>query len=269
MRQLNKLLFDERPRDWSGTVPFLLHGTPGVGKTQIAREYAFANSERFKGGVFWVPAQSKELIFHNLDVMLQRLAIWGKPGDLIRSVSTWLGQRRNLLLVFDGLSAEENGDIAEFSKVVPESNDSSIIYVARSRTFPTLHWPVTLKIEPLGKEASRRLLFKELNPDTLNERQKAKGTEIVDSVGRLPLAINAISRRLADTNQPLEEFELSVFLSYEPREHISEDSGRSPTRRSHRGLGLTSNYLLFRTKPAWKDVIVWSREPKRHQCEGI
>ncbi len=210
MRQLDKLLFDDRPRDWGGTVSVLLHGMPGIGKTQIAREFAFANSERFKGGVFWISAQSKELIFHNLNDMMQRLAIRDESGDLIQSVNIWLGKRRNWLLVFDGLSVEENGGIAELSKLLPESKDSSIIYVARSRTFSKLNWQVTFNIEPLGKEASRRLLFKELNLDTVNERQEAKATEIFESVGGLPIAICAISRRLADTNQPLERFELSA-----------------------------------------------------------
>lgn len=52
MEQLDKLFLDERRRHGGGTVSVLLHGMPGVGKTQIAREYAFANRKKFKGGVF-------------------------------------------------------------------------------------------------------------------------------------------------------------------------------------------------------------------------
>lgn len=210
IEQLDKLFFDERRHNLGGTVAVLLHGMPGVGKTQIAREYAFANREKFKGGVFWIPAQSKELVFHALNNLTQRFAIRNGSEDLIQSVNIWLGNRRNWLLVFDGLSVEENGDIMELSKVAPDSKDSSIIYVARSGSLSTLQPLTTLKIGPMGKEASLCLLFKELNLGKANERQRVKATEIIEKVGSLPLAIYAIARRLAATHQPLENYILPV-----------------------------------------------------------
>ena len=149
-------------------------------------------------------------MFLNFIKLMQRLAIRDWSGDLIRSVDIWLRSRQNWLLVFDGLSAEEDGDFAEVSSVAPNSKDSSIIYVARPESLSTLAPAVTFKIGPLGKEASRCLLFKELNLEKVNERQRAKATEIIESVGGLPLAIVAIARRLTDTHQPLEDYTSSV-----------------------------------------------------------
>lgn len=136
---------------------------------------------------------------------MQRLAIQDDSRDLNQSVNIGLEKRQNWLLIFDGLSIEENGDIAGLSKVAPDSKDSHIIYVARSSSLSILR---RLKIGPLSKEASRILLLKEMNLGKVNERQKAKATEIVESVGGLPLAIHAIARHLADTRQPLEQFTL-------------------------------------------------------------
>lgn len=221
IKQLDKLLFDEQRRNWGGTVSVLLHGMAGIGKTQIARQYAFANRENFKGGVFWIPAQSKELIIQNLNNLMQRFAI-PDYGDLVHSVNIWLGNRRNWLLVLDGLS-DENGDIMELSKVGPDSKDSCIMYLARSSSLSTLQRPTTLKIGPLAKEASRFLLFKELNLGEVNERQELKATEIIESVGGLPLAISAIARRLAATSQTLENYTLSDLGPRGPYQKILND----------------------------------------------
>ena len=210
IKQLEKLLIDERLHDWGGPVSVLLHGMPGVGKTHIAREFTYKNREKFKGGVFWIAAQSKELMMHDLENMAQKLGIWDGSGDPIQSINVRLGEHRNWLLVFDGLPSEEIGGIVELSKVAPDGKNSSIIYVARSSNVLTLHWPTVFKIEPLTKEASKRLLFWELNIADASEREKTKATELIESVGGLPLAICALARRLTETKQPLEKYESSM-----------------------------------------------------------
>ena len=209
IEQLDKMIFDERQPDRGGTVSVLLHGVPGVGKTHIAREYAFARREKFKGGIFWIAAQTKGLVFQNLNKLMRTLAIEYWSGDLIQSVNKCLGNRQNWLLVLDGVS-DEKRDFSELSDFAPDSKDSSIIYIARSKNLSILQQPTTIEIRPLGKEASQCLLFKELNLGEVNERQNAKATQIIESVGGLPLAIHAIARRLADTHQPLEKYQISV-----------------------------------------------------------
>ena len=176
MEQLDKLFLGERMPNRDGTVSVLLHGMPGVGKTQIAREYVFANREKFKGGIFWITASSKELIFHGFQNLVQRLAIRDDSGDLTQSVNIWLEDRRNWLLVFDDISIEENGEFAGLSKVAPDSKDSGIIYVARSRSWSKIRQPLILEIGPLSKEAAQWLLFKELNVGKENEQQSANAT---------------------------------------------------------------------------------------------
>ena len=213
IERLDQLFLDERwQSNWGGTSWVWLHGMPGVGKTHLAREYAFANRDNFKGGVFWIPAQSRELIFLNLIRLMQRLAIRNASGNPIESVYTWLRSRENWLLVFDGLSVEEDGDIEELAVMTPNSKDSGIICIARAENFSAPGHRI--RIGPLGKEASRCLLFKELNLERVNERQRAKATEIIESVGSLPLAIVATARHLAHTHQSLEDYTLSVSVSH-------------------------------------------------------
>ena len=105
---------------------------------------------------------------------MQRLAVRDGPGNSIQSVNIWLRKRRSWLLILEGLSLEENGYIVEFPKVAEESEDSSIMYIARYRSMSTLHRPFPREIGPLSKEASKHMLFKQLNLAKVSKRQRTE-----------------------------------------------------------------------------------------------
>ena len=207
IEQLENLLIKKRPRDQIHKVSVVLHGILGIGKSEIAREFAFANRDKFKGGIFWIPAKSKKLMFDGFNNLMRKLAIPDEFEDPILSVDTWLGQRRDWLLILDGLDLDMNGHLSELGG---ESPDGRIIYVTRSLSQSTWHRRFSLEIGHLSNEASQSLLFKELDLAEVTERQRANATKIIERVGGLPLAIHAIARRLLDTNQSLEDFRLPV-----------------------------------------------------------
>lgn len=217
--ELDKRLFDKRRRD--GTACVLLHGQPGGGKSHLARHYVHKNRKRFPGGIFWITASSKEGNTHAFWDIKQKVVARDSPdlcdgvnsNDFVQLVKTWFESRHEWLMVFDGITVERDEDTTDLADFVPDSKDSSIIYISRARNLESkqrLLRPFPIKVGPLKEEEAKKLLFKELHIKKPTEAENKKATELVKQIGGLPLAINAISHRLADTHEPLTKYKLST-----------------------------------------------------------
>lgn len=217
-QEIDRRLFDKRRRD--GTACVLLHGQPGSGKSHLARQYVNKNRKKFGGGVFWITANSKEERYHSFWNLKQKVVCRDQPelcegvnsNDFVPMVKTWFEGRQEWLMVFDGVTVEKDEDTTDFANFVPDSRNSSIIYISRARNLESkqrLLRPFPIKVGPLKEDDAKKLLFKELHIKKPTEAEKRKANELVRNIGGLPLAINAISHRLADTHEPLTKYKLS------------------------------------------------------------
>lgn len=217
-QELDRRLFDKRRRD--GTACVLLHGQPGGGKSHLARQYVYKNRKKFGGGVFWITAKSKEERYHAFWNLKQKVVCRDKPelcdgingNDFVSVVKGWFEGRQEWLVVFDGVAVEKDEDTTDFSSFVPDSRNSSMIYISRARNLESkqrLLRPFPIKVGPLKVDDAKKLLFKELHIKRPTEAEERKANELVRNIGGLPLAINAISHRLADTHEPLTKYKLS------------------------------------------------------------
>ena len=217
-QELDRRLFDKRRRD--GTACVLLHGQPGSGKSHLARQYVNKNRKKFGGGVFWITAKSKEERYHAFWNLKQKVVCRDKPelcdgingNDFVPMVKAWFEGRQEWLMVFDGVTVERDEDSTDIANFIPDSQNSSIIYISRARNLESkqrLLRPFPIRIGSLKEEDAKKLLFKELHIKRPTEAEKKKAAELVRNIGGLPLAINAISHRLADTHEPLTKYKLS------------------------------------------------------------
>lgn len=217
-QELDRRLFDKRRRD--GTACVLLHGQPGSGKSHLARQYVNKDRKKFAGGVFWITAGSKEEWYHSFWNLKQKVVCRDQPelcdgvnsNDFVATVKTWFEGRQEWLLVFDGVTVEKDEDATDFARFIPDSRNSSIIYISRARNLESkqrLLRPFPIKVGPLKEDDGKKLLFKELHIKRPTEAQKRKASELVRNIGGLPLVINAISHRLANTHEPLTKYKLS------------------------------------------------------------
>lgn len=217
-QELDRRLFDKRRRD--GTACVLLHGQAGGGKSHLARQYVNKNRKKFSGGVFWVSAKSKEERYHSFWNLKQKVVCRDQPelcdgvngNDFVSTVKAWFEARQEWLMVFDGVTVETDDDTTDFAGFVPDSRSSSIIYISRARNLESkqrLLRPFPIKVGPLKEDEAKKLLFKELHIKRPTEAEKRKASELVRNIGGLPLVINAISHRLADTHEPLTKYKLS------------------------------------------------------------
>lgn len=221
--QLDKKLFDKKRRA-GGTACVLLHGQAGAGKSHLARQYVFKNREKFPGGVFWINSRLIEEVEKDFWHIAQRVVAADSPGlrtsggdqggSFIEVVKAWFEARHDWLIVLDGVTIESDKDIDELQRFIPNSRDSSLIYVSRARRLEILERllrPQAVKVGPLSDEDARKLLLKSIPIHHPREAQIRSATELVKKVGGLPLAITAISHRIAYTHEPLEKYTIKSY----------------------------------------------------------
>ena len=221
--QLDKRLFDKRRRA-AGTACVLLHGQAGAGKSHLARQYVNKYRDKFKGGIFWIEAKIKDELYKNYWQIAQKVVAVDSPelrisgdgtGDSsIEIVKTWFESRTDWLIVLDGVTVDEAEDAMELQRYIPNSKKSSLIYISMAKRLESMHRllrPYAIKVPPLKESDARSLLFKEIRLKKPNDAQVKRATELVKEVGGLPLAINAISRRLADTHERLETYKIPSY----------------------------------------------------------
>lgn len=222
LQDLDRRLFDKRRHD--GTACVLVHGQPGSGKSHLARQYVNKNRKKFSGGVFWIVSHLKEERDQAFESIYQKAVARESPDagtklnkrgqSFVASVKAWFESRQEWLIVFDGVTIETDEDVTELAKFVPDSRNSSLIYVSRQRNLESkqrLLRPHAIRVPVLKVDDARKLLLKELHIRKPTEDQIKHASKLVKQVDCLPLAITAISHRIADTHEPLMRYSMKSF----------------------------------------------------------
>lgn len=207
----------------------LIHGVPGSGKTHLARQYIWDKRDCFPGGIFWVDAKSRQTTYKCYWEIAQaaNLTPDGQefeesdarmPQKFVEEVRNWFQTREEWLLVFDGVSFDQEEDLNHFKHILPFRKRSSIIYTSVDRTLAKkqrLYEPYCLTVPPLREEDACKLLFKDIGLNTADPEQLQKATALVKHYECLPLAIHAISHRLSATGKPIQNYQVNSYLTDE------------------------------------------------------
>ncbi|PGH04037.1 hypothetical protein GX51_03707 [Blastomyces parvus] len=220
LEELHNRLFRVKRRA-EDVVSVLIYGGSGSGKTHLARQYVFNQRATYTGGIFWIDARSRESCCQCFWDIAERVSStqqkesqdpdWRDRDKYISKVLKWFSSRQNWLVIFDGLSCDDDDEINEFKRFIPYNTNSSIIYTSVDRTLRKkrrLFEPFGLKVRPLSVEDARTLLFKDLNIKQPTSEQVRKATELVEHFECLPLAIHAMGHRLSATGKAIEKFRI-------------------------------------------------------------
>jgi hypothetical protein len=172
-----------------------LHGMGGVGKTQLAIEYAhlFAGDYQL---VWWIDAERSELIADNVS-RLGVAASWvAKETAVVAGIETVKDRLRSMprwLLVFD--NAEAADQIAEW---LPDGS-GHVIITSRSSDFHDLAVPV--EVDVFDRAESAALLRQHLPTLTGTDADT-----LAEALGDLPLALAQAAGLMSQTRMPVSEY---------------------------------------------------------------
>jgi len=188
-------------------------GLGGVGKTQIAVEYAYRHTHEYDL-VWWVNAETAETLTADYIALANMLNLAVKTGAdqtvFVNIVRYWLENTpRKWLLIFD--NAGEPDQLSEF---LPSSRNGQVLITSRNPDWRQV--ANVLPIAPFEPEEARQFLFKRTG-----EHDETAANRLAKLLGRLPLALEQAGALIGKRGMPLETY-ARLFMKSNSRNCGSE-----------------------------------------------
>ena len=195
LTQLERRLLTE---SMTAVLPQALHGMGGVGKSQIAIEYAYRNRSKYQL-IWWIAAEQQSRILSSLVDLGQKMG--HEKGlavsDAVQQVQEALragAPYQDWLLIFD--NAETLDAVRPY---FPEAGSGKVLVTSRNPAWSEV--ALTLEVDVFTREESIRLLQRR-NPDVTDEQ----ADELAAALGDLPLAVEHASAWCATTGIDVSDY---------------------------------------------------------------
>ncbi|HEY6408874.1 MAG TPA: NB-ARC domain-containing protein, partial [Ktedonobacteraceae bacterium] len=181
---------------------YTLSGLGGIGKTQMAVEYAYRYANDY-AAILWVGAETRESMLSSFTAIadLLSLTVQKNQDHLIATVKPWLADHREWLVIFDNVE-----DLGLLEAVLPTARCGAILLTTRRQEVGIIA-PV-LTLETMTPEEGLQLLLRRANIGDLAlspvEIQAARG--IVASMDGLPLALDQAGAYIAAAKCSVSDF---------------------------------------------------------------
>ena len=154
-----------------------IKGLGGVGKSQLALEYAFRHAGEYDG-IWWLHAEEPTTLARDYVDLAPKLGVpvVTDEGQMVRQVREQLSQRQRILLIFD--NATEPSALKDY---LPVHGARQIIVTTRAHTWPDA---VAQDVKELSLDAAIAFLLKRTG-----QTDQAAAKDVASRLGRLPLAL--------------------------------------------------------------------------------
>jgi tetratricopeptide (TPR) repeat protein len=197
----DELLADLR-KSLGDTVPNaniqVVHGLGGIGKTQLALEYAYRNRADYTI-VWWLTADEPSSLALSYARLAQALGMKFSDNtslDAIRhQLRRELAKHSGYLLIFDNAPGPQ--DVRNF---LPQDGKGHVLITSRNPVWGGLGHAFQLR--PLAREHSIRLLLDRSGA----KEDESQANVLAQALGDLPLALEQAAACLEQTKQPFAEY---------------------------------------------------------------
>lgn len=185
----------------AAVLPEALHGMGGVGKSQLAIEYAYRNKAKYDV-IWWIPAERSVKIVNSLVELGDRLDlnVGAEANVAVQQVLDALKSGRhpkvpaNWLLIFDNADSP-----AAVQQYLPTGGTGRILVTSRNSQWLSVARP--LEVDVFRRAESVQLLCRR-DPDLT----EGDASRLADALGDLPLAIAQAAAWRVETGMPASEY---------------------------------------------------------------
>lgn len=230
-------------------------GLGGIGKTQIAIEYAYrALAQKRYHHTIWITAASEEAILASFAALADQLPSTVKKDkadqyQLVAAVLGWLEQcEQPWLLIFDNTD-----DLSILPRYLPRRGNGAVLLTKRASAVSALAAPINVEIMEV-MEATQLLLRRAQHATNVSEAEMREAANLVVTLGQFPLALDQAGAYIEETRCIVHDY-LHLYQQYRY------------TLLSRRGMQITgypesvattwslSFQLVAQTNPAAADLL--------------
>lgn len=193
-----------------------ISGLGGIGKTQIAVEYAYRHRE-FYQAIFWVRAASPGALISDYVTLATLLGLPEQNEQdqkiVVAAVKRWLAYRKGWLLILD--NADDLDLVVDF---LPTGNNGHILLTTRTQATGGI--APSIAVEKMEQSEGVLLLLcraKLLAPgdpmELVSQQEQSQATAIVEAMDGLPLALDQAGAYIEETGCGLAGY-LELYRSH-------------------------------------------------------
>lgn len=204
MRILKEALAPEQNRHEMRAIA--IHGIGGVGKTQLALQYANTSLEIYDV-IAWVPAESQIKLLQALSVFAKQLGLVDDQdqtdnGQAVQRLKHWLNTSgKDFLLVFDNV---DDAEILE--QIWPASPHASVIITTRSPSVASRRTDRTLRLDCFDLAPAAEMIYALSGKRPSRDDDVTAAAELCRLLGGLPLALGQVATFITDRDCLFSEF---------------------------------------------------------------
>jgi tetratricopeptide (TPR) repeat protein len=174
------------PTQTGKTRAIVVHGLAGIGKTQLAAEFAWRHLGDYEA-VFWLRADTVEALEASLAAIGPLLGLGNvcEEATLRRSVLEWIRSHDRVLLIADNVDTETARSAV--TELLLRSVTAAVLITSTRRD-----WPITVKDLPLDiltPEDAELFLLERMTKRGHDAGNRTSAQRLVSGLGNLPLAL--------------------------------------------------------------------------------